>query len=133
LTNLIVNAIDAYKDMDKEGREVHIKVDEDGNFLKISLSDQGCGIPPENIEKVFGEFFSTKSLGEGTGLGLPIARDIVTNLFAGTISVESTPGQGSTFVLQLPRGQRRKEEPALSDLYPQGYSFPSNATNTRNA
>jgi len=105
LTNLIVNAIDAYKDRDKDNREIHIEVNGDGNVLEIRVSDRGCGIPPEHIENIFDELFSTKPLGEGTGLGLSIARDIVTNFFAGTIGAESTLGQGSVFVLRLPRSR----------------------------
>ena len=80
----------------------------DEHEIEIQMSDDGCGIPPENVEKIFDEFFSTKRLGEGTGLGLSITRDIVANFFGGAISVTSTPGQGSTFTLRLPREQNRK-------------------------
>jgi signal transduction histidine kinase len=55
------------------------------------------------MAKIFEEFYSTKPTGEGTGLGLSIARDIVMNYFKGTISVESISGEGSTFILRLPR------------------------------
>jgi DNA-binding response OmpR family regulator/anti-sigma regulatory factor (Ser/Thr protein kinase) len=110
LTNLMVNAIDAYKDTGRERGEVRVEVGEDGDFLQIRVKDQGCGIAPESREKIFDEFFSTKPPGEGTGLGLPIARDIVSNFFAGTISVESAPGEGSTFILRLARDQRGEEE-----------------------
>lgn len=106
LTNLVVNAIDAYKGTDRNDGEIRVEVTEDGDCLEIRVSDQGCGIPPEHLGKIFDELFSTKALGEGTGLGLSIARDIITNFFAGTISVESEPGRGSTFTLRLPRGDR---------------------------
>src|SRR5262249_16380416 len=89
LTNLIINAIDAYKDI--AGGEIHVEVAEAGGHLEICVRDHGCGIPPENIERIFEEFFSTKPIGEGTGLGLSIARDIVTNFFGGVIGAESTP------------------------------------------
>ena len=110
LTNLTVNAIDAYKDAGKDGGEIRINVGEVGDILEIRVSDHGCGIPRENIVKIFDEFFSTKALGEGTGLGLSIARDIITNFFRGTLTVESELGQGSVFILRLPRGSHRKTQ-----------------------
>ena len=79
-------------------------------MLEIRVSDHGCGVPPENIGKIFDEFFSTKALGEGTGLGLSIARDIITNFFRGTLTVESELGQGSVFILRLPRGSHRNTQ-----------------------
>jgi len=112
LTNLIINAIDAYKDL--SGGEIHVEVAEAGSHLEICVRDHGCGIPHENIGRIFEEFFSTKPIGEGTGLGLSIARDIVTNFFGGVISAESTPGQESVFTLRLPRdGEEKKSLPAL--------------------
>jgi signal transduction histidine kinase len=108
LTNLIVNAIDAYHDNDKTGGEIRVMVAGDEHEIEIQVGDDGCGVPSEHLEKIFDEFFSTKPLGEGTGLGLSIARDMVANFFGGTISVNSTPGQGSTFTLRLPREQNRE-------------------------
>jgi len=134
LTNLSVNAIDAYKEAGKDSGEIRLEIDEDGDILEIRVKDQGCGIPPENKEKIFDGFFSSKPLGEGTGLGLSIAHNIVTNLFDGTISVESEPGEGSTFILRFPRGQRREEEePSTSDLHPQEYSLPPHPANAKTA
>ncbi len=106
LTNLIVNAIDAYPD--DTGGEIGITVTGDTYHVEIQVSDHGCGIPPEHLEKIFDEFFSTKRLGEGTGLGLSITRDIVANFFGGTITVTSTSGQGSTFTVRLPRHRTRE-------------------------
>jgi two-component system NtrC family sensor kinase len=93
-------------------------VAEDSDCLEIRVSDQGCGIPPENLGRIFDEFFSTKALGEGTGLGLSIIRDIVTNFFGGTVSVESVLGQGSVFLLRLPHGNHKQQpiEGAHQDL-----------------
>jgi len=141
LTNLIVNATDAYKEASKEKGEIGIEVSEDGDILEIRVKDQGCGIAPENKEKIFDELYSTKPLGEGTGLGLSIARNIVSNLFGGTIRLESQVGQGSMFILRLPRAQRREEGYAeglaegqpLSELYPQEPSLPSHPANAKTA
>jgi signal transduction histidine kinase len=105
LTNLIINAIDAYNDTEEKGGKIAIDVSEAGPFLEIRVSDQGCGIPSAHLEKIFDEFFSTKPLGEGTGLGLSISRHIIANFFGGTISVSSTVGCGTTFTLRLPRGK----------------------------
>ncbi|MBI3756980.1 MAG: GAF domain-containing protein [Deltaproteobacteria bacterium] len=103
LTNLILNAIDAYQETKEARGEIFVQVSEVEDMLEIRVRDHGSGIPPERIEQIFEEFFSTKPLGEGTGLGLPIARNIITNFFGGTLSTTSTLGQGSEFLLRLPR------------------------------
>lgn len=110
LANLVGNAIDAYKDTRKEGREIRVEVQEDGDVLEVRVSDRGCGISPKNLEKIFDELFSTKPFGEGTGLGLSITRDIVSNFFWGTISAESTLGQGSVFTLRLPSSRGKEAD-----------------------
>jgi signal transduction histidine kinase len=114
LTNLVVNAVEAYKDAGREGGEIRVHIRESGHALELQVCDQGCGIPRENLERIFDEFFSTKALGEGTGLGLSIARDIVTNYFGGTIRAESVPGQGSVFTLQLPRTGSSKGQRSIA-------------------
>jgi signal transduction histidine kinase len=103
LTNLLANAIDAYGSVRDRVKTIEVVIEEDGNFVLIRVRDQGCGIAPEHVGKIFDDFFSTKPLGEGTGLGLSLSRDIVTNFFAGTIAVESALGRGSMFTLRLPR------------------------------
>jgi signal transduction histidine kinase len=69
--------------------------------IYVEIQDTGCGIPPENLSKIFEPFFTTKARDKGTGLGMGIARDIVTR-HKGNISVESTPGQGTCFTLSFP-------------------------------
>jgi len=132
LTNLIINATDAHKDAGKEEGEIHLEINEDRDILEIRVKDEGCGIAEEDREKIFDEFYSTKPLGEGTGLGLPIARDIVSNLFGGTIRVESPEGQGSTFILRFPREERKKEEEPV-DIYSHKYPFAPTRANARTA
>lgn len=105
LTNLVSNALDAYKDTDRKGGDIVITVNDEGEELEIHVKDQGCGIPAEHLDRIFDDLFSTKPLGEGTGLGLPISRNIMTNFFGGSIRVESEVGQGSTFILHFPRKQ----------------------------
>ncbi len=70
-------------------------------MVEISVQDNGCGISPEHLGKVFTPFFSTKPEGKGTGLGLAICRGIVERL-GGTISVTSDPGSCTTFTVRLP-------------------------------
>lgn len=110
LTNLIGNAMDAYKDSQLENREIHVEVSMDGETLALQVRDYGCGISPENLVHIFDDLFTTKPLGEGTGLGLPISRDIVTKFFKGTIHVESIVGQGTTFTVSFPRFNQDAEK-----------------------
>ncbi len=70
--------------------------------VNVSVSDKGIGIPPENINKLFTPFFTTKEVGEGTGLGLALFYNIIKN-HNGEIKVESSPGQGAKFIISLPR------------------------------
>ncbi|MGH7961574.1 MAG: ATP-binding protein, partial [Candidatus Binatia bacterium] len=124
LTNLVVNAIDAYKDTGQDDGEIQLVVAAEKDGVEIRVRDYGCGIPAEHIESIFDEFFSTKPLGEGTGLGLPIARDIVTKFFRGTISAESVLGQGSVFLLRLPRGDIQEEQSVTATGLPTGRKSP---------
>jgi signal transduction histidine kinase len=74
----------------------------DGELAVIcKISDTGQGIKPEHLDKIFDPFFTTKEVGQGTGLGLSISYSIVEK-HGGHISVESTPGQGTTFTLIFP-------------------------------
>ncbi len=71
--------------------------------VEIRVSDNGTGIPESVKAKIFQPFFTTKPTGEGTGLGLSLSYDIVTKGHGGSLSVESREGQGTTFVIQLPK------------------------------
>jgi signal transduction histidine kinase len=74
---------------------------EPGRVL-IVFSDNGAGIAPENLARIFDPFFTTRMGQGGSGLGLNVAWNIVTSLLKGTIRVDSTPGQGTRFTLDLP-------------------------------
>lgn len=72
------------------------------NEIVIKITDNGSGIPADILPKIFQPFFTTKPTGEGTGLGLSLAYDIVTKGHGGTIEVETKEGEGTTFTVKLP-------------------------------
>jgi signal transduction histidine kinase len=74
-----------------------------GDRVEIRIRDNGIGIPPEVKERMFNPFFTTKPAGEGTGLGLSISHDIIVKQHAGTIEVETQPGEFTEFRIVLPR------------------------------
>ena len=69
--------------------------------IEITVTDNGNGIPQNIIDKIFQPFFTTKPTGQGTGLGLSLAYDIITKEHNGTIKAESKEGEGSKFIIQL--------------------------------
>lgn len=99
ITNLATNAMDA---MEPSGGTVTLKLEAVASEIHIAVSDQGTGIPEENLVRIFDPLFTTKPVGKGTGLGLTIIHDIVHGDFGGQIEVESCLGQGTTFRIRLP-------------------------------
>jgi two-component system, NtrC family, sensor kinase len=107
LLNLFNNAFYAVNEKKKKlgaGFEPLVKVEtrkaKDG--IEISVRDNGTGVPPDAREKIFQPFFTTKPTGEGTGLGLSLSHDIITNEHGGTIRFETKDGEGTTFLIHLP-------------------------------
>jgi signal transduction histidine kinase len=98
LLNLLTNAIHA---VNFEGT-ITIAAENVGDSQVITVSNTGQGIARENLDKIFEPFFSTKSPGQGTGLGLFVSRGIVEKL-GGTIEVASKIGQGASFSIRLPK------------------------------
>lgn len=102
--NLIVNAAHAIQDAgrDVSSGEIHVHTAIEGEMVVIRISDNGCGIPAEHLDKVYDPFFTTKEVGRGTGQGLAITRSIIVDKHDGQVSVNSTVGKGTEFVLRLP-------------------------------
>jgi signal transduction histidine kinase len=74
-----------------------------GDRVEIKIRDNGIGMPPNVKEKMFDPFFTTKPAGEGTGLGLSISHDIIVKQHAGSIEVETRPGEFTEIRVVLPR------------------------------
>ncbi|MEG4069352.1 AAA family ATPase [Microcoleus sp. Pol11C2] len=108
--NLLSNAIDALEESN-QGRSyaeivnqitIRTEINHDKKQARIRIKDNGVGMSEAVQEKIFDELFTTKEVGKGTGLGLAIARQIVVEKHRGSLNVNSTPGQGTEFIITLP-------------------------------
>ncbi|TVR07349.1 MAG: PAS domain S-box protein [Phormidium sp. GEM2.Bin31] len=101
--NLINNAVDAIQEANPLQGYLTLEtaVSED-NRIQIKISDNGGGIPEEVRDRIFDPFYTTKPVGKGTGLGLSISYQIIVERHGGTLTCDSTPGEGSTFIVELP-------------------------------
>ncbi|HRZ40754.1 MAG TPA: ATP-binding protein, partial [Candidatus Omnitrophota bacterium] len=111
LINLLSNAMDAVSDI--RGKIIvrassFAGEEETGQKLVLEVIDNGCGIPPEIIDKIFDPFFTTKKVGQGTGLGLSMVFTIIEN-HKGTIRAESEKGKGTKFTITLPLKDRANQ------------------------
>ena len=116
--NLLLNAAQAFPpDFRGEARiRVRTGVAPDGRVL-LEVRDNGCGIAPEHLQKIFVPFFTTKPAGEGTGLGLSICQGIAT-AHGGEITVESRQGAGSSFRVLLPPHEAEERAPEATPVVP---------------
>jgi PAS domain S-box-containing protein len=96
--NILLNAVDA---LQQSKGTIESNLERDDTCVRITISDNGHGIHPDHLSKIFEPFFSTKRVGEGTGLGLWVSYGIVKS-FKGDIVVQSTPGEGTSFRVILP-------------------------------
>jgi signal transduction histidine kinase len=81
---------------------IHVKVTAADGLLTISIADNGEGMTDEVVQRLYENFFTTKPIGQGTGLGMAIAREIVENKHKGTLTFETQAGQGTTFYITIP-------------------------------
>ena len=110
LLNVLVNAAHAVAAAGRSAEDGRIEIStvRDGKDAVIRIRDNGTGIPASVRDKVFNPFFTTKTVGKGTGQGLAIARDIVVKKHQGSINFETHEGKGTTFVIRLPIGAEPK-------------------------
>ncbi|MEM9007871.1 MAG: ATP-binding protein [Cyanobacteria bacterium P01_F01_bin.86] len=110
--NILSNAIDAFEEANQNLTSSEVKENPNqigiytevvaGKQVRIRIQDNGPGIPEYIIDKLFNPFFTTKDVGKGTGLGLSISYKIITEKHQGTLQCDSTLGQGTEFIIQIP-------------------------------
>jgi signal transduction histidine kinase/ActR/RegA family two-component response regulator len=108
--NLILNAAQALDEARARRNVVCVRSYDDGDSVVIEVADNGAGIAPDVLPRIFESFFTTKPRGLGTGLGLPISLGIVRGL-GGELTVDAAPGSGATFRVRLPASDAAPAEP----------------------
>jgi signal transduction histidine kinase len=111
LNQVLMNLLDNAARAAGPGGAVWVRCQRDAAGIRITVRDNGPGIPPEILSRIFDPFFTTREVGQGTGLGLHLARQIV-EAHGGTIAASSVPGKGATFTVWLPerpKGELRHE------------------------
>lgn len=114
--NILVNAIDAieeqtaqrtYQELKDHPGRINIRTSVvDATWIEVAIADNGGGIPPAVQQRLFDPFFTTKPLGKGTGMGMSISYQIVTERHNGKLDCFSTPGGGTEFIIQIPLRQQ---------------------------
>jgi signal transduction histidine kinase len=99
LVNLIRNAADASA---ARPAPIRVGLTQGGNAVRLTVRDEGAGIHPQDLERIFEPGFTTKAFGEGSGMGLVVVQSVVRNMFAGSVAVDSTVGAGTTVTVTLP-------------------------------
>ena len=102
--NLVLNAAQAMEEGRVDENQITLKTCMDGGDVVLEVDDTGCGIPPENMQRLMDPFFTTQPVGQGAGMGLTICHNVVSAL-GGSISVQSRPGHGTRVVVRLPASE----------------------------
>ena len=124
--NILANAIDALEDTYQrqksegkpEQRLLQITINTsmmDTQWVMVAIADNGPGIPETVKQQIFNPFFTTKPVGKGTGMGMGISYQIVTERHGGQLLCHTTLGAGTTFTIQIPRGQTLPPEAAANE------------------
>ena len=111
-SNILSNAIDAldevnpkrtYQEIQANPNQITIRtIAIDSQWAEIAIADNGSGIPEAIQQRIFNPFFTTKPVGKGTGMGMSISYQIITEKHSGQLKCFSKPGAGSEFVIQIP-------------------------------
>jgi CheY-like chemotaxis protein/anti-sigma regulatory factor (Ser/Thr protein kinase) len=115
--NLIVNAMQALPDDRSRTNRISVSAADEGDAVVIEVTDNGPGVPPEDRERIFEPFQTTKDVGDASGLGLFICRSIV-NAWSGTVTVDDRPGGGARFRVVLPIARDIAAPPAPAVVEP---------------
>ena len=102
--NIMSNALDALKKTER--KEIHVDINREGQFTRVTIRDTGCGIARKNLARIFDPFFTSKPPEEGAGLGLSICESIV-DKHKGMIICESKLGRGTKFKILLPSKEEK--------------------------
>lgn len=111
LLNMVINAEHAIAEAKRAG-EITISTEGGSPFIRIIITDNGCGIGQENLDRIFDPFFTTKDVNKGTGLGLSICHGILSE-HGGRIYVDTTSSQGTSFCIELPVADESGVKPAV--------------------
>ncbi len=112
VTNLVSNSIDACRP--GGGGAIRVHLDEEEAAVVLEVADDGVGIPEEDVSRVFEPLFTTKPFGQGTGLGLNLVHGIVVGEFEGSVAVRSRLGEGTYFVVRLPKRAAHSDPSGLA-------------------
>ncbi len=110
--NILANAIDSLETSERENKPRQITIHTsrvDEKWVKIAIADNGCGIPPSIQNQIFNPFFTTKPVGKGTGMGMAISYQIITEKHGGKLTFSSTVGTGTEFTIQIPIQQQAEK------------------------
>jgi len=102
LLNLLKNAAQAMYEASTPDPQITLRTGQENGFALIEVMDNGPGMPPEIQKRIFEPFYTTKEVGQGTGLGLSVSYSIIVNNHHGSIAVDSRPGHGTCFRIRLP-------------------------------
>ncbi|MGD1940402.1 MAG: sensor histidine kinase [Leptolyngbyaceae cyanobacterium] len=124
--NILVNAIDAIADKTQSYTAEQYLANPgqitlqtsviEQEWVQITIADNGLGIPAEIQDRIFEPFFTTKAVGKGTGMGMSISYQIITERHQGKLECFSTPGQGTKFVIQIPIRQPARPKPVRAEV-----------------
>ncbi|MEM9007125.1 MAG: ATP-binding protein [Cyanobacteria bacterium P01_F01_bin.86] len=128
--NILANGIDAleehngnrtYEDIQANPNQITIHTTViDSSWVEIAIADNGPGIPEHLQQRIFNPFFTTKPVGKGTGIGMSISYQIVTEKHGGNLTFVSSPGQGTQFIIQIPIHREESKEKSSTSLQDNG-------------